>query len=346
MDDDRDVDDIEEVLREIAGDREEEGLGERFTADAPEEEPMAETGSDDDERPDAIAIVDDEPTAESIPTHIPLADESYGEAEDAENETEYSENETGCSEAELMAAVDPGERAIAIAEPMTTHDAQLVALGDNVRQVTQLIESVGRTLEAQNQRSLRLMERLEAVAKALEVMPEEADRNLEGLDAVGEAIHAQMAPLTRINDRLEALPEMVKAVRESNDSTRELWTVATRAMAGRLAFTAREEVERRRRDSSHRRWRVLAGAALAVAAFVCGGALSGTDLGDRARIAIGTALLGDKGVAQADEGERHWRVMRVVPAPPKGAKDAKAASPAETSADDGPLFEDEEATRR
>ena len=92
-----------------------------------------------------------------------------------------------------------GGRDVAIAEPMTAHDGTIVALGDNVRHMTQLIESVGRTLEAQNQRSLRLMERLEAVAKALECLPEEADRGLEGLDAVAEAVKEGTAPLREIN---------------------------------------------------------------------------------------------------------------------------------------------------
>ncbi|HVY60603.1 MAG TPA: hypothetical protein VHF22_03070 [Planctomycetota bacterium] len=230
-------------------------------------------------------------------------------------------------EPEPEAAVYEPTYEVAIAEPMTAHDASIVALGDNVRQVTHLIESVGRTLEAQNQRSLRLMERLEAVAKALECLPEEADRGLEGLDAVGEAIKEGTAPLREINERLGDLPDVVRAVRESSDSTRELWSVATRAMAGRLAFSAVEERQRERREASRRRWRILASSALAVAAFALGSLFTGSDVGDRARVALGTAILGDH-AASADEGGAHWRVIGVRPLPPPEGVPTATAQPA------------------
>lgn len=249
-------------------------------------------------------------------------------------------------------AVDPedaleGElptRAVAIAEPMTEHDASIVALGDNVRQVTHLIESVGRTLEAQNQRTLRLMERLEAVAKALECMPEEADRNLEALDSVEEAIKSQRAPMERIASRLDGMPDMVRSVQDSNEMAREMWSVATRALAGRLAFTRHEEAMQTARASTRRRWRVIGTAALVLAAFVGG-------VGVTSRLGVVPAQ-----PVQADETEPGFRILDVRsvplvrPATPQEARPAKPATEAPAPAlrdDDVPsLGVDEEAHPR
>jgi hypothetical protein len=237
---------------------------------------------------------------ESVPESVPLAEDP----EDA-------------LEGELPT------RAIAIAEPMTEHDASIVALGDNVRQVTNLIESVGRTLEAQNQRTLRLMERLEAVAKALECMPEEADRNLEALDSVEEAIKGQRVPMDRIASRLDSMPDMVRSVQESNEMAREMWSVATRALAGRLAFTRHEDAMQASRESTRRRWRVAGTAALILAAFVGGAGIA-------AQIVPGVVPAHP---VQADETERSWRVMEVrsLPLAPRTPQEERPSKPATTT---------------
>jgi hypothetical protein len=217
-------------------------------------------------------------------------------------------------------------REIAVAEPMTAHDATLVALGDNVRQVSTLIENIGRTLEAQNQRTLNLMDRLEKVAKCLETMPDEADRGLEGLDAIEEAVKAHKAPLEALSERLGALPDVVAAMNKSNETTKELWSVATRALAGRMAYTAHEERVREQRERGQRRWRVIGGAALALAAFVAGTVLSSYDVGGTVKAGI-ASVLADGPVANADQGERTWHVTDVKQAAPAPAPEAPAVLP-------------------
>ncbi len=222
---------------------------------------------------------------------------------------------------------DDAVRAIAIAEPMTAHDAQIVALGDSVRQVTNLIESVGRTLEAQNQRSLRLMERLESVAKVLEVMPDEADRGLEALDAVEETILAQTPHLKHMSERLDDLPDVVRAVRESTESSRELFTVATRALASRMAYDTHASRLRERREAKGRTWRMISGAALALAAFVGGALVATTDGGRAIRTGLAAAIAPSGGVAEAGEGERTWRVVDVRVTPPPALPEAPVGLP-------------------
>lgn len=264
-----------------------------------------------------------------VPTDVPLPDDPDVLEGDPvfRNPVEFSDYAdcAGYADGIRLSDSDPtpplGQRAIAIAEPLRPRDASVVALGDNVRQMTQLIESVGRTLEAQNQRAVRLMEKLEAVARSLESMPEEADRNLEALDAVQESIQAQQKPLESIDRKLGDVPDMVRAMRENTTATRELWNVATRAMAGRMAHSAYEEGVREHREGRKRRWRVLGSALLAMAAFA-----GGTFLADR--VADLTALLAPVRAVEAREGEPAWKpvAIRRVQEPPPPAP-APAADP-------------------
>jgi hypothetical protein len=174
-------------------------------------------------------------------------------------------------------------RAIEPAEP--PREAEIVALGEGVRAVTRLIEEVGRTLEAQNQRSLRLMERLEQVAKALESGVEEGDRNLEALDAVEAAIARQQTPLERIERHLARLPEVVRAARE-DPKGRETWGDAVRALSSRTRRLA--------------------------LALTIGLAAAGT-IGAFARDAA-PRLLGPGRAVEAEQGLPQYRVIRVRPA--------------------------------
>jgi hypothetical protein len=197
-------------------------------------------------------------------------------------------------------------RAIEPAEP--PREAEIVALGEGVRAVTRLIEEVGRTLEAQNQRSLRLMERLEQVAKALESGVEEGDRNLEALDAVEAAIARQQTPLERIERHLARLPEVVRAARE-DPKGRETWGDAVRALSSRIALnTAQLETRLRAEQAAaeRRRTRRLA------LALTIGLAAAGT-IGAFARDAA-PRLLGPGRAVEAEQGLPQYRVIRVRPA--------------------------------
>lgn len=226
------------------------------------------------------------------------------------------------------------------ARGVPARDVEIAAsLGEGVRQVTRLIEEVGRTLEAQNQRSLRLMERLERLATVMETIPEEGDRNLEALDALEKAVERQQAPLEKASERLAALPEVVRAVREGNQATRELWVEATRALSARLALQAAqaEERMRSREAAADRRQRRRLAALATVALVALGGGGAATVLG--ARAAVRDALARFAGVERpvdAAEGEASWRVIRIGPreaideAAPRADPPTTIVRPAET----------------
>jgi len=280
-------------------------LAERLTFVLGDESPL---------EPPITAGLDDGPVA--IPEEVPLARDPIADAEEDAGPTSH----------ERAAVIDASEApftgcsAVAIAEPMTSHDASLVSLGENVKQVTMLIESVGRTLDAQNQRSLRLMERLEQVARALETLPEEADRNLEAMDSVESAIKSHTAPLERMSKGIEALPDLLDHVRESEERTRDMFSKATRAMASRMAVSHGERRREEESRSSSRRWRTLAGVTTAAFAFMAGLTFSGSEPGASVRNATFGALSGPPNVAHADESkgdERPWRVVDVKAASPE-----------------------------
>jgi hypothetical protein len=279
----------------------------------------------------------------AIPDEVPLAWDPAADALEAPGtEAEAGEGSGDPYEGAIELPEPSPSREVAIAEPMTTHDAAIVALGDNVRQVTNLIDSVARTLEAQNQRSMRLMERLEQVARALETLPEEADRNLEALDSVDEAIKSQRAPLESMCSSLSRLPEMLDEMRESERRTRDLFSSTTRAMAGRMAVSAYERRRAEERAASGRRWRTLAASACAALAFCLGVLASGTEPGMQVRYAVGSAIMGEGNVAHAEErGEAPWRVTGIQAA--AGAEEAPLLgdddlSAAEAGMPDGEWF--------
>lgn len=203
---------------------------------------------------------------------------------------------------------------------------EIVALGEGVRAVTRLIEEVGRTLEAQNQRSLRLMERLEQVAKALEAGAEANDRELEALDSVGEAISRQQAPLEATSAKLEALPDLVQAVHEGSRATRDLWLEATRALTGRFAISAAQAEERVRENERRRARRLVLATALSI--MTAGGIGVGAVFGARAalRDAIARVVGADRPVV-AEEGDAQFHVIRVRTTEPEPSTIVAPAAP-------------------
>lgn len=197
-----------------------------------------------------------------------------------------------------------------VAEPMSEREASLVSFGHGVREMARVIEEVGRTLEAQNQRSMRLMERLESVARSLEYLPQEVERELEALEAVEQAIEKQREPLKKLGE----IPEIVRAVREGNEATRDLWTEATRALSGRLALASVQAEERVRKE--HERAERYRGRrfAFAMAVLVLGFAITAAVALVGARSAVREAvltMLQSNRVAIAEEGERQWRMLRM-----------------------------------
>ncbi len=155
---------------------------------------------------------------------------------------------------ELEAEVKRGEQAPA---PLVVDRVEaalsptdLVSLGHSFRRVTELIEEVGRTLEAQNQRAQRLMERLEGLARTLEVLPHEAERQLEALDAVQRSIEASVAPTERLRQEIgRGLPEVANAVREGGRRLEQRWAATTEVVVAQLG-RAQERSERRLSESA------------------------------------------------------------------------------------------------
>jgi hypothetical protein len=227
-------------------------------------------------------------------------------------------------------------------------EGEILALGEGVRAVTRLIEEVGRTLEAQNQRSLRLMERLEQVARALEAGVEANDRELEALDSVGSAIERQQAPLA-------TLPEILRAVDRGSRETRELWTEAVRALGARFAISAAQSEERLRETERRRGRRLALGTALSLVIGAAGAVGAGALFSPRAALREAAArLIGPEKAAVAEEGDGQYHVIRVrttdpEPPPPTVAPADPVPSglvrPAAAAPEDPPLAPRSDATR-
>jgi hypothetical protein len=258
----------------------------------------------------------------TIPEVVPLAFDAIADAEEDAGAAPYPEVTFARADTAAGCPSPADGSGNAVAVPMTVHDAALVSLGENVKQVTMLIESVGRTLDAQSQRSLRLMERLEHVALALETLPEDADRSLEAMDSVGESIKAHQAPLDRMSEGIARLPHMFERLEESELRTRDMFSRATKVMAGRLAASHRERRREEERRGSHLRWHVLVGTTCAALAFAGGLFFSGADVGTDLRTALGRAILGGDGniaFADGNDGEKApWRVTGLRGAVPEG----------------------------
>ncbi|GIW72193.1 MAG: hypothetical protein KatS3mg102_1735 [Planctomycetota bacterium] len=199
----------------------------------------------------------------------------------------------------------------------------IISLGHSFRRVTELIEEVGRTLEAQNQRAQRLMERLEGLARSLEVLPLEAERQLEALDAVQRSIERSGRCAARPGELLRrelhhSLPEVVRAIRESSARLEQRWSEATRVLADRFGMVQAEAQvraeerlaawERRQR----RRSGALAGAV--AAALLAVGALLALQPASLLR-SVSETLLGGGTVAAETPAPPSWQVTAVTEQP-------------------------------
>jgi hypothetical protein len=204
----------------------------------------------------------------------------------------------------------------------------IVSLGHSFRRVTGLIEEVGRTLEAQNQRAQRLMERMEGLARTLEVMPQEAERQLEALDAVQRTIERTTGPTEKLRREIgKGLPDVAKAVREGGSRLERRWTATTEAMVKHLS-RAQTQSEQRLSDSTRQCIERL-GRAQQNAEMRAEQRLESMSRSHRKQVAVlasfagalvlaiaailllqGGALLGGAAVS-ADEGPPQWRVTHV-----------------------------------
>ncbi|RME74592.1 MAG: hypothetical protein D6776_05010, partial [Planctomycetota bacterium] len=219
--------------------------------------------------------------------------------------------------------------------------------------VTSLIEEVGRTLEAQNQRAQRLMERLEGLARTLEVLPQEAERQLEALDAVQRAIERSSVPTAGLRQELgRGLPALADAVREGGSRIERQLAAASETMATRL-LEAQRHAERQQRHTReqwlHAQRRLErqfeSGFASLVRSQRRGFALAATVAGACAVLAIGAlgfgGWFGGGSSVSADSGGARWHVTAVRQLPTGDASTTIDA----TDAADGPLGAEESARR-
>lgn len=199
------------------------------------------------------------------------------------------------------------------------------SLSQSFRSLTQVVEEVGHTLEAQNQRTHRLMERMDKLATTLEVLPQEAERQLEALDAVQRSVEQSHKPLEAVGEELRnSLPQMLDAVRGSNESTRRLWTQTTRVLAKRFAQAQNavdDKIDKRTRqnrqtlhktmekriqvsENKNKRWALTAVAGAMLLFFGVGvGAVVGSP-------GVLDTVLGNTAVS-ADRTSDNWRVERI-----------------------------------
>jgi hypothetical protein len=198
---------------------------------------------------------------------------------------------------------------------------EVASLADGFRKVTGLIEDVGRTIEAQSQRSNRLMARFEELTRVLAVLPQEAERELEALDSLQQTVAQQRQPMhdmarsvQTLNEELgDTMPEMLRELRGGNVRMRDTLAETTRAMNGRftMATLQADERERARFEVGERGRRKRFQMALAVGILSVAGLGVGGVFGMRHVIRESVSALAGQQVVSAHEESGNWMPVYV-----------------------------------
>ncbi|MHC4391909.1 MAG: hypothetical protein ACYS22_11425 [Planctomycetota bacterium] len=203
---------------------------------------------------------------------------------------------------------------------------EMASLREGFENVTHVLEAVGRTIEAQSQRSNRLLKKFELLANALTVLPHGNERQLEALDSLQRSVEGQtVSNLTvagsigELRQEMRSVPRALRQLESESERTQQTFRDSLQAITSRMHISELETEARaatrfeRGEEARGRRF------GMAIAAGFLGIMLLGAGVVVGARYMVKdavSAVLGQQGVHADVQGSPEWRPVNLPVASP------------------------------